>query len=356
MMTFTIGSGARGEERRGRPGGILLWVLVGALSFGVSAAYADSLVPPGKAPPELVLPDLDGITRGLDQLKGRVVLLLFGELYNPNTVEACKDVSDVLDDPTLEGIDRSAFLIVTQHASASDLRADAKQKGIELPILHDAGRAAFAAYRVIVLPSLVVVDGEGITVLPCAGYPLDFKDMLLDAVAYAGGKLSLQEFQVRRETKKLPEMSAESARAARLAALGEQLARRGSEELAKFRQAVEIDPGCIPARIGLGTSLLRRRELTEAEKQFLFVLEAEPTSVEGALGLVHVEVTRGGEELKSADSRLRKLMDRRPNDPRVVYLAGLVAERKGDPDAAIGHYRRAAELLLYGQRRRWEVQ
>ena len=53
-----------------------------------------------------------------------------------------------------------------------------------------------------------------------------------------------------------------------------------------------------------------------------------------------------GQAMKSASDRLRQLLSRRPDNAKVVYLSGLVAEKSGDTESALGHYKRAAELLL----------
>jgi len=338
---------------------ILTYALSGVLaaSIGGTRVRGASLIPKDKPAPDFTLRTLDGQTVRLSGLKGRVVLLLFGELYNRNSINACKDVAAVLARPAMTDIKTSAYLLITQKTPAADLLAEAKKKGVALPILHDDGRRTFATYRVMVLPSLMVIDPEGATVLPCAGYPLDFQDMVADAILFATGRLSGKEFDRRRTTTTMPAAPESHVRAVRLAALGQQLAKRGSEELAisNFRHAIALDPDCISARVGLGTCLLNRRNLAEAEKQFLHVLGINSESVEASVGLIHIQVIRGGGELTSAKDRLGELLRKRPNDPKVVYLAGIVAEKTGDAGSALGYYKRAAELLLYGRQQRWEL-
>ena len=252
-----------GPEARGR---VLLRALIVVLAVGIGAGYADSLVPTGGTAPHFALGTLDGDTVRLADLKGRTVLLLFGELYNPNSVAACNDLAAVLARPTMGNVNASPFLIVTQQASAADLLAEAKRKGVTLTVLHDEGRRAFASYRVVVLPSLVVVDGEGMTVLSCVGYPLDFQDMVADAILHAVGKLSDREFARRRTGTTRPAVSEVQVRALRLAALGEQLARRGSEELAisNFQSALGENPGLTQTWLTLGNAQFASGQLGEA--------------------------------------------------------------------------------------------
>jgi len=338
-------------------GRIVTAVLSALLAGGNVRTRADSLVPIGKPAPDWSLTTLEGGTVRLGDLRDRPVLMLFGELYNANSIAACKDVTEVLAQPASAELQAAAYLIVTQQVSAGELKAQAESKGVTLPILQDPRRRAFSDYRVVVLPSLVVIDRGGVTVLPCAGYPLSFQDMVADALLYAGGKLSAGDYERLRSAADLKSNSDAAVRARRLAALGEQLARRGSTRFAmdRLRDALALDADCVPARIALGNCLLREGELATAEQHFRHVLKTEPESVDANLGLIHIQVIRGGAELDAAAERLPELLQKHGNDPKVIFLAGVVEEASGNAEAALGHYRRAAELLLYGQEQRRDL-
>ena len=314
-------------------------------------ALSGSLVSKGQAAPQMSLTGVDGRSVDLAELRGRIVLLLFGELYNQNSTAAALDLASVVQSPPVQDRELAAFMVVTQDAPAAALAEEAGRAGISLPILQDRGRKTFAAYEVMVLPSLMVIDPQGIVAMPCAGYPMDFRDLVSDAILLASGGLSADEFEQRRGAAPAGGGSETQARALRLAMLGEELARRGRDELAaaKFQEALALDPDCLAARTGLGQVWLARGDLAQAEAQFQQVLVAHPDSVEGAVGLTRVQLIRGGTELRSAEDRLRALLLKHPNDPKVVYLAGVAAEKSGDSGAALGRYRKAAELLLYGQ-------
>jgi peroxiredoxin len=349
-VIIRCGAAGKSNAAAKRHGRKLAAVLLAVLLPRPNPAWAGSLVPKGRPAPDLKLTTLEGRVVTLADLRGRIVLLLFGELYNKNTVAACRDISAVLASPPVSDPEIDAFMAVTQEAPTADLADEARRAGVTVPILHDSGRRTFAAYEVMVLPSLVVIDPQGVVAMPCAGYPMDFPALVSDAILLAGGSLSAGEFERRRTPTTAPGGSETHARAVRLASLGEELAKRGSEELAigKFQEALALDPDCLPARIGLGHCLLARGDLAQAEAQFQHVLGASPDSVEGGVGLIRVQIIRGGSELRSAEERLHALLLKHPNDPKVVYLAGVVAEKSGDSGAALGRYKKAAELLLYG--------
>ena len=325
---------------------ILPFAFIYVLSWSPPRAFADSLVPIGSPAPAFSLPALDGRIVDAGALKGRTVLLLFGELYNQNSVSAAEELGALLSTPALSNAGMAAYMLVTQKAPADELREQADRLGIKFTILHDPERRVFAAYQIVVLPSVVVTDDQGLTLLSCAGYPLGLTDMVSDALLSAGappGQTPKPASQ--------PAADPAQTRAQRLAMLGEQLARRGSDELAThtFEEALSIDSRCVAADVGLGGILVRRRELGEAERHFRRAMEISPESVDAALGLVHIQVRRGGDELKAAEQHVRELLGKRPGDARVLYAAAVVAEKTGDINAALGLYRRAAEESLFGQ-------
>ena len=340
---------------------ILIVAWCGLSGLAMAPPRTESLLPAGEPAPDLILATLDGQPVRLADHRGRPMLLLFGELYNANSVEAAGDISAVLDSAQMSELDVSAFLIITQDAPgrARCVLSRPRRVGVNRArVDDDPRRQGFAAYHVIVLPSLVVIDPAGLVALSCPGYPLDFQDLVTDALFFTTGRLTEEQFSRRRAAAMPAEEAKGPGRAKWLSALGEQLASRGSTELAlgKFREALELDPDCLPAHIGLGTLLLNDNNLPQSEDHFRVALELAPESVDAALGLVQIEVLRGGAELEAAHERLLDLLRRRPDDPRVRYLAGLVAEKTGDTDAALGYYKRSAELLLHGRELRWETE
>ena len=110
----------------------LVPALIVAWGVVVTTARADSLVPTGTPAPALALPTLAGETIRLADLKGRVVLLLFGELYNSNSVAACRDLVEITAQPATAGLELSAYLIVTQKAPAAELLLVGRHRNWEM--------------------------------------------------------------------------------------------------------------------------------------------------------------------------------------------------------------------------------
>lgn len=333
-------------------------VLAGALGALIAhPAAAVTHLKRGSIPPPIALADLDGREVRTEDLAGQTVVLLFGELYHPKTLAACADIQAALADDRLAGRPITLLLVVAQDAPDDGLRTMAAQAGIpSWRIVHDRDRRAYAAYRVAVLPSLVVLDGSGRVVHAMAGYLQRFADIATDAMLTAEGLLSPQQFELSVHPTEADQVSEANTRAARITSLGRQLMRRGLPEVAeeKFVEAVELAPGYAPARLNLATLQLRRGRLAEAQLQFDAVLVSEPGSIDARLGLAYVGALRGGAELTEAETTLRAVLAGRPDEPRAHYLMGLVHEQREELQEAATSFKTAAELLM-ARRGTWEM-
>jgi tetratricopeptide (TPR) repeat protein len=309
----------------------------------------------GVEPPAIALPDLEGAVTRTADLHGRTVVLIFGELYHEKTLSAWADIRQVLTDDELAGRKITPLLIVGQNVPRETLAARAEEAGVTCRILQDEDRRVFGAYRVAVLPSVVVLDARGRVVHAVAGYLGRFADSVGDAVRLSEGLLSPEQFeQSLHPTGSEP--SEDQSRAARLTSLGRQLARRGLPELAeeKYFEALELSPAYVPARLGLGGLYLRGGRLAEAELEFRTVLGGEPKSLDARIGLAYVQVLRGGAETGEAETMLRGVVAGNPAEARAHYLIGLIHEQRDELDEAAASFRTAAELLM-SQRGTWAM-
>jgi Tfp pilus assembly protein PilF len=294
-----------------------------------------ALLPPGKI---VSLEPLD-----------RPVLLIFGEAYHQPTQEALIALRKIYKADGLTEVDVPVYLIVSQTpTSEQQAQLEMKEK-IRVEILLDKDQTAFGDYRVIVLPSVVVVDAQGRINLALSGLPLTFSDMVEDAVLFSVGRMTREQYESSRSApQESPEQEETAAKAARLTGLAGQLMRRGFDELAqeRYHQVLTLDPNYLPARIGLARCFIQSNRLPEACEQLEKVLQVDKDHTEANLLMAWVEIRRGGDELASAKWRLNWLLTTHPSHPQANYLMGLVCEAQGDKDRALEHYKKAAQLLL----------
>jgi Tfp pilus assembly protein PilF/peroxiredoxin len=297
--------------------------------------------------PAVALKEVSGADVTLRQFRGRVVVLVFGELYHEKTVEACRRLDGVLREPRWQDQPVVTILVTTQGAKPADLQAHAAD---HLPpiVLHDPGRKAFGDYQVAVMPSVVVVDREGRVAHAVAALTPRFADVLSDSMLYAAGKLSAQRFEQTLNPPPATTAPADQVRAERLALLARQLARRGLDDMAaeKYRESLQLLPGQTAAHLELGLLLLKQDRLADADEHFQLVLAQQPQSVQALLGSAFVRTLRGGEELTPAERTVRDVLARNPSLPRAHYLLGLILEKRNKPEDAAASFKKAAQLLL----------
>jgi tetratricopeptide (TPR) repeat protein len=307
----------------------------------------------GVAAPQIALKDLQGADVTTEKLRGKVLVVIFGELYHEKTRQACEQVQAARRDPRLDAASVVSILVVTRELTADEAKqnADAPAARLAQITLRDPTRQVYGVYEVAVMPSIVIIDGEGNVVHAIAGLTTRFTDLLTDSLLLATGKLSPQRFDEALNPAPGAPATAPATpdvRADRLAQLARQLARRGLDEMAaeKFHEALQLDPQNPSIHLDLGMLLLRRQRLADAESEFRQVLQSKPNSMQASLGLAFVQVTRGGGELDQAENSVRDLLARNPKEPRVHYLMGLINEQRGKSQDASASFKKAAQLLL----------
>lgn len=111
------------------------------------------------APVELVLPDLDGQERGLDELRGKVVLVNFWASWCTPCLEEMPSIQRLGD-----ALREKPFIVVGVNVGEAELRvkAIARRLGIAFPVLLDRDSAVFERWGATVLPTTYLLDGAGV--------------------------------------------------------------------------------------------------------------------------------------------------------------------------------------------------
>lgn len=323
-------------------------ILALAVLTGPCAGAAEAAVPPPGSPaPAIGLKNQQGEPVSTLDLRPRPLALVFGELTNPATRLACADVIDILKDPRFEVGSIVPILLIAQGSLPAPPAGQADEAALPDLILLDPGREAFSAFRVLVVPSIVVIDGAGMVVHALPAYQRRSRDILTEALLVAAGKKTMEEFS-RSLPPAAPGPAHEVLRADRLTHLAGELVRHELYDMAEARyaEALVLAPGHAGATLGLGELMLKRGRPDEAESLFRSVLASQPGSLEASLGMAGVQLARGGDELAAAEATLRSVLDRDPSAARARYMLGLIHQRRGDHTAAALEFRAAAELLL----------
>lgn len=317
----------------------LLRSLTGVL---IAATTAFASLPDGVPAPPINLTSLDGAAVSTPSLAPRSLVLIFGDPDQERTQHASADALDVL-----RTLDAEAKSVVPILIIASKPTAGAIQEKSRPPlVLSDPNREAFGAYKVLVLPTVVVVDGKGTVVHSMPGFLPRFKELLTQSVLVAIGKAPAE--QLEQSLAVAPEAPDENqSRVGRLVHLGAELARHGMFEIAesRYNEALALDPTCDAARLGLGGLMLSQNRPTDAETIFKSILASHPDSTDAALGLAEARIAQGGDHLDQARAAVQAILEKEPSHARAHFLLARILESKGELKAATEEYRRTIEIL-----------
>ncbi len=139
---------------------IVIWLaLTCASPLPVAKSAAGEISSVSAAPPvELRLPDLDGRELGLNELRGKVVLVNFWASWCTPCLEEMPSIQRLA-----ERMSGRPFAVIGVNVAESGLRVGAmvERMGIRFPVLLDPDSAVFDEWGATVLPTTYVLDGEG---------------------------------------------------------------------------------------------------------------------------------------------------------------------------------------------------
>lgn len=320
--------------------------LAGAMAALTLVGPAAAMPEPGEVAPGFTLTSLDGQRFSLAQFEGRAVVVFFGELGQERTNQTAATIERAIEDRRMVE-DEAVVIMIVAHKPEPDDADEARPEHLPDLILHDPERQAFGAYRIVVVPSVIVVGTDGRVVYAAPGFVPRFRRLLGEALLVATGLETPEAFE---ETVHPPadDRTPSEVRVDRLVRLGEQLRERGLYDMAegRFREAIGAAPDLPGPHLALGRLLLERGRLDEAEAEFRAALASSPDSVEASLGVAETLLRRGPDEQADAERILRDALAANPDNARAHYLIGTLHQRRDEHEEAALAFRRAAELLL----------
>lgn len=334
-------------DRSARRRPALGW-LVASLAALTLAGGAQAMPERGSAAPDFTLATLDGERVSLSRFQGRAIVLFFGELGHERTNEAAADIAGAIDDRRMGEEEAVVIMVVAHDRAREEIPAEARGANLPELILHDPQREAFGAYRILVIPSVVVVGTDGRIVYAAPGFVPRFRQLLGEALLVATGLETAEEFDRAVNQPGTDDRDPVETRVDRLLSLGEQLERRGMAEMAeaRYREAIALAPQLVRSRLALGRLLLDADRLDEAEAEFRAALAGAPESIDASLGVAETLLRGRPERAGEAEQLLRAALETDPDSARAHYLIGTLHQRRDEHREAALAFRRAAELLL----------
>ena len=133
----------------------------------------------GKPAPDFTLEDLKGAEVSLGQLRGKVVAIVFWASWCPHCKKEVPELNRLDKELKGKGLE---VLAVSFKESPEKLKPFAEKNGITYRVLLDRKGAVSSTYGIVGLPSLVLVDRDGVIRFSGTGFPEKAKRIIKELV------------------------------------------------------------------------------------------------------------------------------------------------------------------------------
>lgn len=323
----------------------LAWLLI-FTGYGEANSFPFRSINVGDPLPAVTVKSLRGQQdEPLARYKGKPLLLLFFGADIPTkkerSVKALQAVAKLADFLAGKGV-----VVLGVDAQGDDAALVTEVGGLagwSLPLYIDADKQAYGTLGIFVMPSLLLVGGDG-KVVAGMGYSHDLGQRLKGEVEVMLGEKG--RLQVEEELRPaMVEKSAEEKSAARHYGLGMTMLERGQPEtaMAELAKAVSLEPSLGKAHLHLGCLQLDSGQVAEAKLSLARGMALEPEMIEGKICQARLKAAEGN--VDEAIDDLGFLLLRNSRNQGLHYVLGQLLESKGEVTGAMQEYRKAYELL-----------
>lgn len=319
---------------------ILILIL---LPLGISLARP--LV--GRMTSNFILKDLAGRELALKDFRGKITVLVFGELYQENTLKAVQDLKNILSGKQSYRESVEVLLIISEKRKPEEHLTIKGGLEIPYPILLDDQRKVYAQYEIIALPTTFVINRSGKIVASFPSYTIAYYDQMDAELGYLLGEVRKEELESVLHPKAIAKINRKTER---FLSLAESLRMRGfyDSALNSYQKVLKGNPDITEAHLGMGIIYLDKVELEKAEREFQIVLKKNQDDPAALKGMAQVYLHRGN--IDEAEKLLKKVLSSNYMDEDIFYVMGELYEKKGNLKEAIRYYKKNSQKLL---QKRW---
>ncbi|MFZ4573650.1 MAG: tetratricopeptide repeat protein [Phycisphaerales bacterium] len=297
----------------------------------------------GEPVPACKLPAVSGAVVDSEALKGKVIVYVCLSAEQKRSELAAAESQQVVSALTGEPV---VLLHVTADVVQKTYFEKQRQEhAITGELLLDADRAFYGKLGLIAFPTTIVVDKEGRLSNVISLHGSDYKATLDAYVRFALGKITEKELAERLQVKAAEPSSPRSAASAHRA-LAHLLRQKGQDDAARaeLEKGLALDPESTETMLDMADLDFAMDKTAAAEATVDKVIGAQPEH-RRAKALKGACLFRGG-KLDEAASVLESALPLNPNPEVVHYYLGLIAEKKGEKEKAIEHFREGLKLLI----------
>ncbi len=329
--------------------GILRWLLPGIILTIATVNFSQAALVNGTVTTNFKLKELTGRELALKDFRGKIVVLVFGELYQENTLKAVKDLQKILSEKRSYRDAVEVLIIISKNIKPEEYQKFKGSFELTYPVLLDSDRNVYAQYEIIAIPTTFVVGRDGKIAERFPSYTISYYDQVYVELGYLLGEVEKSELESVLHPKVTPAKM--NGKSERLLSFAENLKKRGLYEnaLNSYKEVLDKHPDLKEAHIGIGSIYLEKKEADMAESEFQKVLEKNPNDPEALKGILQVHMLRGDIDEKS-DELLKQILATGYVDEDICYMMGEFYELKGDIKNAMKYYKKSCKQLMQQSR------
>ena len=318
-----------------------------AAPWGGQTALATRNLKAGDPMPAFSLPRADGVAGEYDssELKGQLAAIIFWRPKQKLSLEALRDVSALAGE--LGDAKVRIVAVDASRSSSEEARAALAGEKFSFPIVRDPRRELYGKVGVIVSPTTLLVDAEGVLRFVVASRPRQFRQIVRARLRFLLGQTD--EAQMKQEIEPtILQIDHELAAAWRMYNLGRRLQTEGKSQQAvvAYEKAVSEHPSLPEARCALGFMKLSAGDFAAAGQHFQTALVHHPNSAMARLGKAAVQAQTGKQQ--AAEQALLSLLGNKSIAVRVRYELGRIYHGRGELDKAVTYYHDALSAVFPG--------
>ena len=293
------------------------------------------------------LKDLNHRELSLKDFRGKIVILVLGELYQQNTLKAIQDLDKIISKKRLFRKSVEILIIISEQNKSDKYINIMNDLNLSYPVLIDNNRNAYAQFEVKAIPTTIILNKKGEIAARIPSYTIAFYDQVEAQLSYLLSKINLNELQnVMNSKNETAEISGNEAKLS----LANNLYRRGFYDSAMdyYDKILTMSPDLTEAYLGRGTIFLKRKKIDMAKSEFKTILNLTPDNPAALKGMAQVNLFKGN--IATAEELLNKVISDNYIDDDLYYILGQVYEKQGKLQEALNAYKRNCEHLLRKKR------
>jgi tetratricopeptide (TPR) repeat protein len=321
---------------------VIIFAILLFPSFAFSFPFRN--VEQGGEIPAVQLQKVDGGSFSLSPsaVKGKGLILLFWGADTDVKKKRAIEIMEILNGVAESYEEIKVVAINAQKNRSETIHEVISQVNPQYPVLLDEGNDAYNAFGLFVVPSILVVNGEGL-IKTGFGYSNTIEDKIDTEILLLLGKISEQEAK-EKLSPEVDKRSSQEVKALQHLRLGIRMENMGMLDKAKeeYARAVGLFE-LAEAYIRLGALRLEEGDLEGAGKDINKGLALDPDAPDAKIAYARLRVAKG--DLEGVVEDLQMLSFMSPKNHVLHYAIGNAYEAKGEFKNAIKEYKKAYEFL-----------